>query len=371
MNSAMTDILRIMNRLAQNTTHYSSSPVLNYRRPVSAVHAWKEKTEKTMDQVFDQHGSPKILGNLIARGGEGSVYLLPEKNGVLVKIYHQEKLKLNKHSYQNKIEAMVSINDQFKDINVCWPLLSVFDSSNQWVGYAMKQGLGSPMRFLAHAVAYKKHFPNLNRVILLQFLLSFLKNIEALHSRKVYIGDYNMLNFLCNPDNNNVTMIDCDSYQIMINGKHYPCPVGSPDLTPIEHHGKDFKQVVRTEESEHFSLAIIIFECLMLGRHPYDIVDGDDPVTNLRNANFPYGKGNRGIPIGPWYNIWSHMPYRIKSMLIQTFTEGVNDQQKRPTVQKWREELTIYLQEMNKGWHNKDIQPSQPKQKEYKGNRTV
>jgi DNA-binding helix-hairpin-helix protein with protein kinase domain len=166
-------------------------------------------------------------------------------------------------------------------------------------------------------------------------------------------------------------MIDCDSYQVIINGKHFPCPVGSPDLTPIEHHNKNFKQVVRTMESEMFSLAIILFECLMLGRHPYDIVGGDDPVTNLRQGNFPYGKGNSGIPQGPWYNIWSHMPYRIKNLFIQNFTEGVTDPNKRTDAPTWHQAISIYLNEMNKGWHNKEINPTQPKSQEYRGNKTI
>lgn len=339
-------------------------------RPSHVVSNFHTK-EGIMSQVFDPLGEPKKLGKLLARGGEGSVYLLPERKERLVKIYHPEKLNVNRASYKNKIEAMASIKDDFKNIDVCWPLMSVYDSSKQWIGYAMKQGFGSPMRYLAHAVAYKKHFPNLNRVILLQFLLSFLKNIEALHSRNVFVGDYNLLNFLCDRTKNKVTMIDCDSYQITINAKHYPCPVGSPDLTPIEHQNKNFNQVVRTVESENFSLAIIIFECLMLGRHPYDVVGGDDPVTNLRNAKFPYGEGNKGIPKGKWYNIWSHMPYKIKNLLIQTFTEGVNNPSRRPTVEEWRRELSVYLQDMNKGWHDKDISPLQPKTKDYRGNKNI
>ena len=325
-----------------------------------------------MTQVFDNGGRPKNLGDLIAKpGGEGSVYILKDKPGILVKVYHPEKLRLNREMYQAKIEAMVSIKERFKDIDVCWPLISVYDNSKQWIGYAMKQGSGIPMRYLAHGVAYRKHFPNLNRVILCQFLLSFIKNVEALHSKNVYIGDYNLLNFLCNGEKNRVTMIDCDSYQISIGGRNFPCPVGNPDLTPVEHHNKDFKQVVRTVHSEEFSLAIIFFECLMLGRHPYDIVGGDDPVTNLRNSNFPYGKGRSGIPDGSWYNIWSHMPYRIKNLFIQTFTDGVQSLDKRASVKNWHDEIKIYLQEMNKGWHNKDIIPEQPKPRNYKGNRTV
>jgi DNA-binding helix-hairpin-helix protein with protein kinase domain len=114
------------------------------------------------------------------------------------------------------------------------------------------------------------------------------------------------------------------------------------------------------------------FECLMLGRHPYDIIGGDDPVTNLKKGNFPYGKGGSGIPKGPWYNIWSHMPFRIKTLFKETFTEGVFDGTKRAGIDKWKEELSTYLREMkiNK-WHNKEINPPEPKPNEYKGNNTI
>jgi DNA-binding helix-hairpin-helix protein with protein kinase domain len=360
----------VLNSTLQSATQYPHSNA--QVRPVHATQSQNSHIEGTMTQVFDPDGKPKNLDGLIAKpGGEGSVYKLKDKAGILVKVYHTEKLNANRANYQTKIDEMVKLKDQFTDIGVCWPLMSVYDSSQQWIGYAMKQGVGLPMRYLAHGVAYKKHFPNLNRVILCHFLLSFLKNVEALHSKNVYIGDYNLLNFLCAQDVNKVTMIDCDSYQVTIGGRQFPCPVGSPDLTPIEHHDMDFKKVTRTVHSEEFSLAIIIFECLMLGRHPYDIVGGDDPVTNLQNGNFPYGKGNRGIPKGPWYNIWSYMPFRIKNLFIQTFTEGVRSPDKRASVKNWQDEISIYLQEMEKEWHSKDISPQMPKPKEYKGNRTI
>jgi DNA-binding helix-hairpin-helix protein with protein kinase domain len=324
-----------------------------------------------MNQIFDIAGQPKNIGSLIASGGEGSVYLLTDKPGILIKVYHNEKLAKNRKEYQDKIDAMISVKNELEKTDVCWPLLSVYNSSKKWVGYAMKQGIGSPMRYLAHGIAYKKHFPNLNRVGILKFLLSFITTIMELHSKNILIGDYNLLNFLCNNTDYKVKMIDCDSYQVTIGNKFFPCPVGSPDLTPIEHHNKDFKKLKRSLESERFSLAIILFECLMLGRHPYDIVGGDDPVTNLRNAHFPYGRGSTGIPIGPWYNIWSHMPYRIKNLFIQNFTEGVNDPGKRSDISIWYQEISTYLSEMNRGWHNKEIIPDQPKSREYRGNKPI
>lgn len=109
----------------------------------------------------------------------------------------------------------------------------------------------------------------------------------------------------------------------------------------------------------------------MLGRHPYDVVGGTDPVQNLCNGKFPYGKDGRGIPKGAWFNIWSHMPYKLKSHFIQTFTEGANNPQKRTDIDTWLRELNIYLQEMRKGWHALEIRPDRPKVSDYKGNKTI
>jgi len=324
------------------------------RKPATAYPAgFKRVTE-----VFDRLGQPKILGDPIAKpGGEGCVYFLKDKPDILVKIYHPRKLEGHRAEYREKIEAMIGIKDEFKDFPVCWPLLSVFDQEKNWIGYAMQRGIGAPMRYLAHAVAYRKHFPYLDRTLLLEYLVSFVRNILFLQEKGVFIGDYNMLNFLCDTRSDKVTMIDCDSYQIEIEGKRYPCPVGSPDLTPVEHHDKDFRTVAHTKQSEAFSLAIIIFECLMLGRHPYDVVGGDDPVTNLRRANFPYKRGNTGVPKGPWRNIWTHMPLRIRKLFIETFTEGVNDPEKRVSAETWLAELKIYHADMRAGKYDKNINP--------------
>lgn len=94
---------------------------------------------------------------------------------------------------------------------------------------------------------------------------------------------------------------------------------------------------------------------------------GEDPVTNLKRGDFAYGVGNKGIPAGPWYNIWSHMPRRLKTNFITTFTEGANDPAKRTSLEEWLDVLTLYSKEIDKGWHEVAITPSKPKSSEYRG----
>ena len=139
---------------------------------------------------------------------------------------------------------------------------------------------------LAHAMLYKKYFPNLDRVRIVEYLISFLHEVRKLHKKKIFIGDYNLQNILLDPQSSKVTLIDCDSYQIRVGNERFPCAVGSADMTPKEHQNKNFKDVVRNVESELFSIAIILFKALMLGRHPYDVVGGEDPVKNLCKGGF-------------------------------------------------------------------------------------
>ncbi len=316
--------------------------------------------------IFDEHKRTKILAPVLARGGEGSVYPLSDRADILVKCYHPTVLAQQRHILQQKTEAMMRVKLPNSDV-LSWPLISVFDEKNQWLGYAMQRKNGVKMHCLAHAVLYKRHFPQLNRRDMVEMLLGLVQQIQCLHQQGIMIGDYNLNNFLCDPANHHIYLIDCDSYQLTLAGKYYPCPVGSPDLTPVEHHNKPYSQVVRTLESESFSLAIILFKCLMLGRHPYDVVGGEDPVSNLRDGNFPYGQGGRGIPKGAWYNIWSHMPYQLKSLFVRTFKEGASNPSQRPTLKEWQDSLSLYLREMDKGWHELAICPSTSKSAEHRG----
>ena len=318
--------------------------------------------------VLDRNGAVKQLGAELARGGEGTIYPLTDRADILVKCYHDDILHKNRKTLRDKLQAMVEVHQRFGNPNLSWPLLSVFNAQGEWIGYAMRRVSGVKMHCLAHAILYKKHFPSLTRVALVQILLNLVTQVEQLHQQGVMIGDYNLNNFLCDPQTLQVGLIDCDSYQVQLAGVRYPCPVGSPDLTPKEHHGMNYADVVRNPQSEVFSLAIILFKCLMLGRHPYDVVGGEDPVSNLKAGNFPYGKGNSGIPKGDWYNIWSHMPYRIKNLFVSTFVEGATDPQQRPSLADWKQALQLYQTELNKGWHETAMRPAQPKSSERRSN---
>ena len=327
-------------------------------------------SQETFDFIFDAHGNRQALAPALARGGEGVVFPFKSRLDVVAKCYHPEVLRKRQSSLQTKVRAMVDMKESFRG-SLCWPSVEVFDHQGQWRGYAMRRAKGVTLFKLAHAMLYERYFPGLDRRDVVNYMLDLITRLEMLHARGVMVGDYNLQNLLCEPGSTAVELIDCDSYQIRSGGQLFHCPVGSPDMTAPEQQNQAFDRLERTLESERFSLAIVLFKCLMLGRHPYDMVGGDDPVANICKGHFPYGQGSHGIPKGPWYNIWSHMPFRVKSLFIQVFTDGARSPNMRPSLSQWAEALQIYRVEMDKGWHVLDMKPAQPKAKQYRGNQSV
>ena len=326
--------------------------------------------EQQITFVFDAAGNRQELATALAQGGEGVVYPFKSRPDVLVKCYHSDVLRKRSQSLDAKVQAMVSMKEQFRG-SLCWPSVRVFDQAGNWRGYAMRRAKGVTMFKLAHAMLYQRHFPGLDRRQVVSYLLDLLARLEMLHARGVMVGDYNLQNLLCSPGTSEVALIDCDSYQISAGSQLFHCPVGSPDMTAPEQQNQPFDRIVRTLDSERFSVAIVLFKCLMLGRHPYDMVGGENPVANICKGYFPYGQGSHGIPKGPWYNIWSHMPFRLKSLFIQGFSDGARSPGMRPSLGQWSEALQIYRTEMDKGWHELDMKPAKPKAKQYRGSQSL
>jgi len=324
-------------------------------------------------QVFDKAGKTQAIGDEIASGGEGAVHVLSAKPSVVVKLYHPELLVRRGEQLREKVDAMVGLRQRFDTPALAWPAISVYDEYGAWCGYAMRRASGVPLAKLAHPMLCRKHAPDLDRSDVVRYLVAIIKTLGSLHGTGVCLGDINLNNFLYDYATGTVTLIDCDSYQVMVEGRLFPCVVGAADMIPPEHHGVSLAQVRRTQESDLFSLAILIFRCLMLGRHPYDFVGGGTVVQNLRWGHFPYGNGGAApgrdgaIPAGPWYLIWSHLTFEIKSLLIRTLRDGAGEPAVRARPSEWIIAFEKYALGLEKGYHDASLRPVMEKSTERKG----
>jgi len=316
----------------------------------------------------------------VGSGGEGKVYVAKKpqsKEKIAIKIFSEKKL--SDSGLFRKISAMVEMGNRnnkalIKHSRIAWPQLSIFDKNERFVGYAMKRAQGMPLTKLAHPKVYENHFSDMNREKVSQMLICLWKSVKFLHERDIYIGDINLNNVMCSPSYK-TCWIDVDSFQIGNPdnpASFYPCPVGRPELTPPEHQGtENYAEIRRTRESDLFSLAILSFQCLMLGRHPFEHIGGGSPVDNLRKGRVPYLSGGSvpgsegAVPPGPWYNTWDWYIYDVKNLFQRALRDGLHDARLRPSADEWIKALNAYIYRLNnpgeKFSHRWEMMPDEPK----------
>ncbi|WP_171007640.1 topoisomerase DNA-binding C4 zinc finger domain-containing protein [Sphingomonas sp. 3P27F8] len=129
----------------------------------------------------------------------------------------------------------------------------------------MRQVAGhQPIHELITTASRREHFPKADYRFLVHVALNVARIVASAHAAGVVIGDINGSGFLVS-QRGTVTLIDADSFQV---GAHR-CPVGMAEFTPPELQGVAFGTIDRTPDHDAFGLAIILFQILALGRHPF------------------------------------------------------------------------------------------------------
>jgi len=210
-------------------------------------------------------GKRTALGKSLGRGGEGDVYALTDRTDLAVKVY-KETLR---RSREAKVRAMVESQLADKTTLVAFPSAVATDGSGAFAGFTMRLVSGyRPIHELYSPKSRKIQFPKADYRFLVQVAQNVARAVATVHQAGCVIGDFNHSGVLV-ASNATVALIDADSFQFQLNGRSYPCVVGTEDFTPPELHGKDLTHVERTRAHDNFGLAVAIFQLLAMGKHPY------------------------------------------------------------------------------------------------------
>jgi serine/threonine protein kinase len=249
--------------------------------------------------IFDAQRRPVQLGTSVGRGGEATVYrVLSPQGDRLAKIYEPQP----RPNYPLKLAWMVEHPPENPTQNLhhpslAWPDGLLFDSKRKLVGYTMPfihQGV--PLLEVFNPRRRAEVLPQFDRRYLHRTARNLAAAFSALHASGYVAGDVNESNVLVTPTAL-VTLIDTDSFQVREERKGasiiYPCPVAKPDYTPPELQGKNFAEISRNLDHDAFGLAVLIFQLLMEGGHPFRaqwLGQGDPPPLEARIAMgaFPY-----------------------------------------------------------------------------------
>jgi ribosomal protein L27 len=295
--------------------------------------------------LVDDSGMKIQLGKKIGAGGEGTVFATSEKQ--VCKVYEGQRLTAGTKA---KIELM--LRKPVHHPGICWPLSLARNERGEFVGYFMNRATGRELqRTVFVKPLLEQIFPDWTRIQLVVLTASILNLVLLLHERNVLIGDISHRNILVK-DEKTVFFVDTDSYQI----EDFPCPVGTATFLPPELRGQDLSSVLRELRNEHFALATLVFMMLMPGKPPYSHAGGGDPAENVRTRHFPYALGEKrgkGVPDGPWRFMWSHLPFYLKEMFHQVFSD-----EKRPSAADWRTTMKRYYSDLTNGYLSHEIFPT-------------
>ncbi len=208
----------------------------------------------------------------LGEGGEGAVFDIAGQSGLVAKIYHPARLNA---SLAAKVIAMTrnppedATRKSLNHVSIAWPI-DVLYNGTQFVGYTMpKIKKSDDLYDLLQPQQRAKEHSGLNHRHLYRTARNLALAMDAIHQKGYVIGDVNFKNALFN-DDALITMVDCDSMQVTdAAGIVHHCLVGVPEYTPADLQGMDFARVTRTPNHDAFGLAILIFQLLMQGFHPF------------------------------------------------------------------------------------------------------
>lgn len=284
---------------------------------------------------------PLTTGKLIGSGGEGAVYEDRNDPQMVIKVLHQQHATPERAA---KLQAMCD-NPPQNAQTLSWP--NRLETRGGGLRYRMpkaSKGAGTAYRFIS--ANERRQLPHRQQEYAYRTKIG-IRIAEAfrwLHAIHVRIGDVNPSNILVS-DEGSVMLIDCDSFQIPGPPGHqpYPCVVGSPEYTAPEI--EDFRRQFRSQDSDNFALAVLLYQLLGNGSHPYQGIDASahDAVSNIRErikghrfAHQP--RDNRWRPTPGQLRSWRVMPEPVRKAFQQAFSPGASHIG-RPTADAWADIL--------------------------------
>ena len=304
--------------------------------------------------VFDQQGKRINLGQEVGRGGEATVYRAGNRSGLLAKIYTPAP----RPNYPDKLDWMIHHPPENptraqSHPSLAWPTGLLYDSpskNRRMTGFLMPHIQGAvPILEVLNPRRRRIILPRFNRRYLLRTARNMAAALSALHRCGYVAGDLNESNVLVTPSAL-ITMIDADSFQVIQRRNSrpviYPCPVGKLEYTAPEMQGQPLDKVYRKPEHDSFSLAVLIFQLLVEGNHPFRaqwLGSGEPPPIEerIKMGAFPHtaspGKLVRPPKGSPDINL---LHPGVTELFRRCFIDGHEEPKFRPDASTWERALT-------------------------------
>jgi DNA-binding helix-hairpin-helix protein with protein kinase domain len=304
------------------------------------------------NKLYDRSGQPIALGTELGRGGEGSVISLPNHPDYVAKVYHRPV----DPERTAKLTAMVEARTERLLRLTAWPVATLHETPRGAIaGFVMPRAMGfKQIHQLYGPKARMAEFPDAQWHFLVHAASNLARAFAVIHEHGHVVGDVNESNILVS-DKATVVLIDCDSFQILANGVQYPCLVGVPTHQPAEVQDiSSFIGVNRTSNHDNFGLAVVIFQLLFMGRHPFAgryLGSGDMPIERaIRECVFPYARSNGSSQMirPPGSLSLEDIPSSTAALFERAFSRGGVRDDMRPTARDWIDNLDALTKQLQR-----------------------
>jgi len=294
-----------------------------------------------LQRVYDANGETVALGREIARGGEGAIRETEHDANVVAKLY----LRRVESEKALKLRSMVRKATPDLLRVAAWPTMTLHDNpGGQLIGVLMPKVPDHREIHQLYSPAQRKaQFPKADWKFLIHVAMNCAAAFETVHHCGHIIGDVNQSGVLVS-NQGTVHLIDCDSFQIRDNGRVFYCEVGVPQFTPPELQGRAFRGIERTQQHDCFGLAILVFQLLFMGRHPFAgrfLGTGDMPIDKaIEESRFAFSKLATSLEMAPPPNSLSMdaLPSAITTLFDRAFIKQ-RSATARPSATEWRQAM--------------------------------
>lgn len=282
----------------------------------------------------------------LGAGGEAEVFEVAERPKLAFKRY-----RVPSAERAAKLRVMLASPPDDLDsgghVAIAWPRELVVGSGGDVEGFLMPRidlTATVPLFQVYNPASRLQIAPGFTWRYLLRTARNVAAIVDSLHRAGYVVGDINESNLLVNKRALAV-LVDCDSMQVRdpATGVVHRGGVGKPEFTAPELQGHDLATVDRTPASDDFAVAILIFQLLLEGVHPFAGIwrgrgEPPDVPTRMRRGQFAYRRGSKLSP-APHALALDVLPPELRRLAWRAFTVGIRRPSARPPAADWVEAL--------------------------------
>lgn len=307
---------------------------------------------RSAQTVLAGDGRRLTLGKHLKSGGAGSIYLLPEALSEVAKLYHPG---FDRSASERKLAALIATRPKLPDIveggqryvQMAWPSTTLHERNGQFCGFLMPAidiAATSELELVLQEKQARAHGLPTGLGAKITLAANLAAVIAELHAQHHYVVDLKPVNLRFYRETLYMALLDCDGLSVHTPTERFHATQFTPEYLAPEfqsgHVSSDGE-----ERQDRFALAVVIFQLLNFGLHPFaGRPQGDRVPTDLPGRIggrfYAYGQAahKRIAPVPS--STHTLQPVELRQMFDLAL--GSRDGRVRPTAAQWASVLKDY-----------------------------